>query len=181
MGRGAGRGRGRTGTGGEHGDALRGLLARPGPPGEVEGRGIETAVAPRQALGPSARRLVGRPPVPHTEALPSWLCQSNQSRATYLPSRPPVSPSNLSRQPLPPTPLRPWPPPGRGARRGGSGLLSGTASEERERLAADMAALLAGAVPRRYGEQPAAVGGFTTRLAPSPFHDRLLRLRRPLP
>ena len=36
-----------------------------------------------------------------------------------------------------------------------------------------------GLLPRRYGEQPTCLGGFTARLAPSPFHDRLLRLRRP--
>lgn len=72
----------------------------------------------------------------------------------------------------------------RAGRRGpgaGSGLMSGTVSEERELCCGDLQALLGGAVPRRYGEAPRALGGFTTCLAPSAFHDRLLKLKRPLP
>ncbi|GFR52132.1 hypothetical protein Agub_g14647 [Astrephomene gubernaculifera] len=70
---------------------------------------------------------------------------------------------------------------GRGSRRGTSGLLSGTVSEERELLCADLQAVLGGTLPRRYGERPRNPGGFSSCLAPSPFHDRLLKLRRPLP
>ncbi|GLC36927.1 hypothetical protein PLESTM_000519300 [Pleodorina starrii] len=69
----------------------------------------------------------------------------------------------------------------RSGRRGTQGLLSGTASEERELCCADLQAVLGGALPRRYGERPRSTGGFTTCLAPSAFHDRLLKLRRPLP
>ncbi|GIL75131.1 hypothetical protein Vretifemale_4908 [Volvox reticuliferus] len=69
----------------------------------------------------------------------------------------------------------------RSGRRGTQGLLSGTASEERELCCADLQAVLGGALPRRYGEKPRSTGGFTACLAPSPFHDRLLKLRRPLP
>ncbi|KAG2495208.1 hypothetical protein HYH03_006814 [Edaphochlamys debaryana] len=70
---------------------------------------------------------------------------------------------------------------GRGSRRGAAGLLSGTVSEEREWCCADLQAVLGGNLPRRYGEKPRQLGGFKTCLAPSPFHDRLLKLRRPLP
>ncbi|GLC66151.1 hypothetical protein PLESTF_000390500 [Pleodorina starrii] len=69
----------------------------------------------------------------------------------------------------------------RSGRRGTQGLLSGTVSEERELCCADLQAVLGGALPRRYGERPRSTGGFTTCLAPSAFHDRLLKLRRPLP
>ncbi|GLI62135.1 hypothetical protein VaNZ11_004698, partial [Volvox africanus] len=68
----------------------------------------------------------------------------------------------------------------RSGRRGTHGLLSGTASEEREMCCADLQTVLGGALPRRYGEKPRSMGGFAC-LAPSPFHDRLLKLRRPLP
>ena len=61
------------------------------------------------------------------------------------------------------------------------GVLSGTMSEEREAAAADVAAVLQGGTPRRYGEPPMDPAGFTTCLAPSPLYDRLCKLKRPLP
>jgi hypothetical protein len=96
---------------------------------------------------------------------------------------------------------------GRGSRRGSASLLAGTVSEERALCGGDLQvgweggrlsafanpakrvrllcwepqAILGGVLPRAYGEAPREPGGFTTCLAPSPFHDRLLKLRRPLP
>ena len=58
--------------------------------------------------------------------------------------------------------------------------MAGTVSEERELMSADLQTILRGAAPRKYGEAPRCSGSFDC-IAPSPLHDKLVKLRRPLP
>jgi hypothetical protein len=63
-----------------------------------------------------------------------------------------------------------------GRRRRTGGGVAGAAAGGRAAAAADVAAVLAGGLPRPYGQAPAECGGFQC-IAPSPFYRRLQRLK----
>lgn len=70
--------------------------------------------------------------------------------------------------------------------RAGGGLMTGTVMEEREIMCSDLHQVLKGRTPRAYGVQTDLVGNGQElgaaylRLAPSPFYDKLSKLKRPL-
>ena len=73
------------------------------------------------------------------------------------------------------------------SRRGAGGVLSGTASDERDLMCADLEDVLQGGLPREYGDPPPPPppqqqqqGDYYKRLAPSTLYDRLLKLRKRL-
>ncbi|GAX74993.1 hypothetical protein CEUSTIGMA_g2439.t1 [Chlamydomonas eustigma] len=65
--------------------------------------------------------------------------------------------------------------------RKGAGLLAGTAADEREMMCSDLLDILNGGTPKAYGSVRSgdAQEGYE-QLAPSPLHDKLLKLKKPL-